>query len=139
MGHRVPQSVVRVTATDITAPLPPIGTTIRRHHPGDRLTWLYLDHNDRYTRVVGTVTHSNTWTFVCRWDEGKGEARFAHNHEPDLLRPATPADEHDAFTAVTRATVAAELRRLADTHTTWPTDVRTVLRRRAADLTGSSR
>lgn len=128
-----------MTATATTMPLPPVAGPIHHHHVGDRVTWLYTDEHDQQQRVVGTVTHSNTWTFVVRWDEQRGEARFAHNHEPDTLRAATAHDERDALTRTTRATVAAELRRLADTHTVWPGEVRRALLARATELTGSPR
>lgn len=125
-----------MSAVGTTVPLQPVrGMAARNYRVGDRVTWLYTNESDQQVRLVGTVTSSDSCTFVVRWDANRGEARFAHNHEPDTFRAATVHDERDALTRGTRATVAAELNRLADTNTVWPGEVRRTLRARAADLT----
>ncbi|BBG01593.1 MULTISPECIES: hypothetical protein [Pseudonocardia] len=118
----------------------PITIPHRNHHVGDRVTYWCTDTPDGVPlRLVGDVTSTASWTFTVTWDGGHGTARFAHNHEPDTLRPATPADERDALTLTVRATVAADYRRTLAAHPHWPDNIRNVLDQRATDLLGPRR
>jgi hypothetical protein len=124
-------------STTRTQPLPGVHPHIT-HRSGDRISALVELPAGR-RRLVGDITRSTYWTFNVRWMDGHGEATFAHGHEPDHLRPATAADEHDAITAVTRHSIAADYLRMADQHPRWPGEVQHALRHRAAQLTGDTR
>ena len=121
-----------MSAVETTVPLPSTNRVTFR--VGDRVTYLCTDTGDTPLQLVGDVTATNGPLFEVRWISGHGTARFTHGHEPPTFRRANAQDERDAVPRATRATVAHELLRLADTNTVWPNEIRTALRRRAAEL-----
>lgn len=122
-----------------TQPIPAAnGMPAIHYRIGDQITDLREDHTGQRRRYVGTVIASGPILFDVRWTGGHGVARYAHDHEPPTLRRATAGDERAAMQHTERASIAAELRRLAQTQTTWPGEVRRHLATRAAEIVGGA-
>lgn len=103
---------------------------------GDLVTNVFETAPAVWRRHVGTVTASDSLTFTISWRGTDKQARYSHDHEPDTLRHATPADEHAAVHHTERAAAADELRRQARAHPHWPADILRALHLRAHQLTG---
>lgn len=108
------------------------------YHVGDRITDR-VDMPDGPHRLLGDVIDTGSWLFRVRWVGSHSVAVYAHGHEPDTLRFATPDDERDHITRDARHLAAGELRRIADRHGDWTAAVLHALRLRAAELTGDTR